>query len=367
MRKWQADGDVPAFRLAIFSDSQLFGGAEASVAAYLAELSPRIDVVVMGVDAAVVRSIADSRPAATSVVVPPVRGKWDLRSIAAQWHAIRSVRPDIFQPNLVSPSACRYAILGALLTKGVRIVAFEHLPVHTDAWTQRLLKRLTSRSFAAHVAVGVKAARETERFDHLPAGSVRTIYNGVPDRPVTQLTRPFAGPAVGSIGRLDPQKGHDVLLRAIAQLPGVGAIIVGDGPERERLEDVTRTLGIEDRVVFAGWRSDARDFLSTFDVFVLPSRFEGFPLVVLEAMLARLPVVATDVGSVGEAVADGETGLIVPPDDPAALTLALRTLLGDAPRREQFGEAGRRRALDFTPARMAREFETLYDELLLSD
>ena len=141
-------------------------------------------------------------------------------------------------------------------------------------------------------------------------------------------------------------------------------MIVGDGPERERLERLAASLGIAQRVAFEGWQSDARDFLTTFDVFVLPSRFEGFPLVLLEAMLAGLPVVATDVGSVAEAVQDGETGLLVPPDDVQALNEALHTLLDDPDLRRKLGDAGRARALEFSPARMAREFEALYAEVL---
>src|SRR5438445_48607 len=81
-------------------------------------------------------------------------------------------------------------------------------------------------------------------------------------------------------------------------------------------------LRLSERVRFEGWREDPRRYLTTFDVFALPSRFEGFPLAIIEAMLARLPVVATRVGSVPEAVADGETGLLVGPEDPAALAAA---------------------------------------------
>jgi glycosyltransferase involved in cell wall biosynthesis len=356
--------DAEPFRLVVFSDAQLLGGAEASVATYLTELSAEVEVIVMGVAREVVDWIGGHRPGTASYLVPPVRDKWDVSSIAAQWRAVRGVRPDIFQANLIAPSACRYAILGALMTKGVRVVAFEHLPVHTDAWTQRRLKELTAPFFAAHVAVGENAAREVERLARRPRGTVRTIHNGVRDRPLAQLPRPFAGLTVGSIGRLDPQKGYDVLLRSLAELPDVGAVIVGDGPERDRLESLARRLGIDARVVWPGRRADARDHLTTFDVFVLPSRFEGFPLVLLEAMLAGVPIVATDVGSVTELVRDGETGLVVPPDDVEALTHAVRTLIDEPGLRREFGQRGRPLALEFSPARMARDFEALYRELL---
>jgi glycosyltransferase involved in cell wall biosynthesis len=364
MSERNARDGVPAFRLAIFSDSPLRGGAEVSIATCLRELSPSIDVVVMGVDPGVVGWIADHRPGAERWVVPAVRGKWDFRSIAAQWRAVRAIRPDIFQPNLISPSACRYAIVAALLTRGVRVVALEHLAVHTDAWTQRRIKQLSARFFAAHIAVGEKAARVLEQESGRPPGAIRVIHNGVADRPLAQAPRFFPGPTVGTIGRLDPQKGHDVLLRSLADLPGVSAVVVGDGPAQLELSALANELGISERVVFAGRRDDARELLTTFDVFALPSRFEGFPLVLLEAMLARLAVVATDVGSVTEAVVDGETGLVVAPDDPAALTAAIRSLLEAPDARRTFGEAGRARALGFSPGRMARDFEALYEAVL---
>ena len=119
-----------------------------------------------------------------------------------------------------------------------------------------------------------------------------------------------------------------------------------------------------DRAHFVGWSDEPRRHLEALEVFVLPSRFEGFPLAVVEAMLAELPVVASDVGAVREAVLDGRTGLLVPRDDPEALAAAVRELLADPARRRAMGAAGRTLALErYTAAAMARRFESLYDEL----
>src|SRR5207302_6028335 len=114
---------------------------------------------------------------------------------------------------------------------------------------------------------------------------------------------------------------------ALATRPDAALVLVGDGPERRSLAALAGDLGLDDRVLFAGWQTQPRRYLTTVDVFALPSRFEGFPLAVVEAMLAELPVVASAVGSVPEAVREGETGLLVPPDDPARLAAALRRLL----------------------------------------
>ena len=134
------------------------------------------------------------------------------------------------------------------------------------------------------------------------------------------------------------------------------------------LEGLARELGVSDRVEWRGWQEEPRSSLSSLDVVAFPSRFEGFPLAILETLLARSAVVATDVGSISEAVIDGETGLLVPPDDSAALAAAIRRLLTDGPLCSRLGENGRRLVLErFTAEHMTRAFESLYDELLRED
>jgi glycosyltransferase involved in cell wall biosynthesis len=348
-------------RIALYTDSTLFGGAETSLGHLLAELDPELELVVLGVDRHVVERLARRRPGAAAEVLPAVRTKRDAGAFRAHVRALRRLRPDVLHANLTTPASCRYALLAAALVPGVRAVAVEQLPYPLDGRLQLALKRFTSARLAAHVAVGEQAARDVERFVGLPPGSVRTIRNGVPDLELEPLPRPFAGPTIGSLGRLDRQKGFDLLLRALAELPAVALVLVGDGPERAALERQATDTGLTPRVLFAGWQEEPRRHLTTFDAFVLPSRFEGFPLSVVEAMLAGLPVVASRVGSVPEAVRDGETGLLVPPEDPHALATALRRAL-DEP---ALGRRGRELAREqFTSSAMAGAFEALYREIL---
>jgi glycosyltransferase involved in cell wall biosynthesis len=244
------------------------------------------------------------------------------------------------------------------------MVAVEQLPHASESRVHRGFKRASSRRLAAHVAVGTGSAREVERLAGLPPGSVRTIHHGVPDLPLGNAPRPAAGFVVGSIGRLDRQKGLDVLVDALPSVPDAFALLVGDGPERCDLLDRAAAAGVEDRLEVTGWRDDARSFLGALDAYVLPSRFEGFPQAVVEAMLAERAVVASDVGSVSDAVVDGETGLLVPPDDAEALAAALRRLRDDEPLRAALGRRAREKALaEFSPSRMARAYEALYEEI----
>jgi glycosyltransferase involved in cell wall biosynthesis len=185
---------------------------------------------------------------------------------------------------------------------------------------------------------------------------VRIIANGVaitPEDPAVRARvrsefRLGDEPVLLATSRLHPTKGHRDLLAAVAQLrqtsPRVRLLLVGDGVERPHLEEQARGLGLGDAVRFTGFRDDVTALLQAADLFVLPSLREGMPNAALEAMAAGLPIVACAVDGVPEAVADGETGLLVPPGSPDALADALGRLLADRARAERLGRAGRDRA-----------------------
>lgn len=348
-------------RLTVYSDAEHLGGAEISLRHLLATLGSDFDVAVIATTDAIGRFLADARPGTVLEVVPPVRRKTDLRRLVALRRAIARTRPEIFHANLHSLHSCEYALVAAETLRGIAVVAVEHSLVTPTTRLALLLKRWTSRRLSAHVAVGDAAAREVERNAGLSPHSVKTIHNGVPDDATTPLPRFTTAPVIGTIARLDPIKGLDVALEALSSLAGVHLVIAGDGPELPRLMEQADRLGLEDRVHLLGWTDRARDLLGGFDVFVLPSRSEAFPLTVIEAMLARRPVVATSVGGVAEAVVDGVTGLLVPPGDPQALAAAVESLLSNPERRSEMGRCGRDRALDhFGVATMARSYENLY-------
>lgn len=352
-------------KLVAYTDNSELGGADLSMAHVLERLDPAIDVTVLGVSPTIVERIAAVRPTASTRVVRRPSSGHDVRSLAAHLTAIRELAPDVMHANLSSPWSCQYAIAAAALVRRTRVVAVYQLAVPPLSERQRRMKRLTARGIDRHVGVGERTSRQVEELIGLPHGSVRTIHNGVPDGQFQPLPRSLPGALIGAIGRIEEQKGFDVLIRALAEIEEGSLVLVGDGSERSALEELARSVGVADRVVWAGWSEDARSYLGSFDVFVLPSRFEGFPLVLLEAMLARSAVVATDVGSVAETVFDGETGLLVPPEDPAALARAIKRLLADDDLRRRLGDRGRRLVLDrFTAAHMTRAFESLYAEVL---
>jgi glycosyltransferase involved in cell wall biosynthesis len=176
---------------------------------------------------------------------------------------------------------------------------------------------------------------------------------------------------IGIVAALERRKGHDVLLRALARLreavPRACCLVCGDGSERASLERLADELGVRGLVRFLGEQRQIADVLAALDVFVQPSRYEGLGVAVLEAMAAGLPVVASRVGGIPEAVQEGKTGLLVAKEEPEALAAAIAELLQDPARAARMGAEGRRRVLaEFSMEAMADRYERLYQDLIRS-
>lgn len=377
---------LTGMRLTAFTDSDQVGGAEISLANLLGALDPGIQISVMGTDESVIRRIASARRDASTILVPSISGVRDLRAIQATRRALKADHCDILHLSLSTPWACRYAILAAATIPRIKSVAVEQLVMPLPTKRVRFLKRWSSKTLAAHIAVGRASARDLEEDAGLPSGSIRTIHNGVPAQDSTQdstqdnaqgkqaRSRPTqsAQSAIRSdmqrlvtLARLDHVKGLDLLQDALAGLPDVCAVVVGEGPERENLEKRSIELGLNERFSLLGWSDDARAILDDADLFVLPSRAEGLPLSICEAMFAELAVVACDVGSVTEVVNHGVTGLVVPADDSSALREAIASLLANEPMRRAMGSAGLEVATaEFTAEAMARKYEDVYSQIM---
>lgn len=249
---------------------------------------------------------------------------------------------------------------------------------------ERFLARFSDRVIVTSDAVGrMFEARDGER-----APNVRKIPNGVdpgafrpgePDGRIhAELGFPAGAPLVGVVCRLDAWKGVDVFLRAAASVRAaapdarfvvVGGPIEGQEAHARELATLATTLGLTDVVRFTDWRyrpSDMPDVYRALSLLVLPSRQpEPFGLVLLEAMATARPVVATDHGGPREICVPGETGLLVPPDDPARMADAIRWMLEHRDRARAMGEAGRRRVETlYDVGGTVRAIEALYDELL---
>ena len=322
--------------LAAYTDAETSGGAERCLTTILAGLPPSFRVTVVATDAAVAEAIADGCGAAEIALVEPAEKFYDAGAVRAHRRVLGRLRPELCVVNLRTPYAAPHGTVAALLIPRLRVVAVEHSALPSRSRAARSLKRLSSRRLAAHVAVSERTARTIADDAGLPSGRITVVPNGVPEPAGGTLDLGVRRPVVGSVGRLDHLKGFDVLIDALAHVPDVTAVLAGDGPAREALLQRARDRRVADRFRILGWQQEIGPFLRSLDVFVLPSRLEGMPLSVLEAMATGTPLVATDVGGVREAVASGETGLVVPPDDAPALAEAIRQLADDEQIRGRF-------------------------------
>jgi glycosyltransferase involved in cell wall biosynthesis len=349
------------------------GGAQTYVGQLLPALTERYDVVVAAHGPGPLRDAArdaGARFVALRQVRRDLNPARDLLGLLELIVLIRRERPDLVHAN-----SSKAGVLGRLaaLVAGTRVRAFT---VHGWAFkayagAAAALFRWADRLLAPATTVTI-CVSETERAAGLAARTCRAARTVVIPNAVDVERAPRAAltgdpPRIVTVGRLAAPKDPLTLVRA---LPALGArdcslAFVGGGPEQPRVEAELRAHGLGDRVELLGERRDVPDLLAAADVFVLASRSEGAPLSVLEAMAAGLPVVASAVGGVPELVAAGETGLLVPPGDPAALAAALARLLDDATLRRRMGAAGRSRARDRfdLPALRAAHLELYAREL----
>jgi glycosyltransferase involved in cell wall biosynthesis len=272
------------------------------------------------------------------------------------WRVRRTTRKaDLVHTHLVHADV--YGAIGARV-----LVSTKHNDDPFRAGAFRFAERALARRASRIIAITHALARfQVERVG-LPADKVEVIHYGLDELPAAWGTNPLddvprTEPLVLAVCRLEPQKGVDVAIRALREIPNAQLVVLGEGPQRAELE---RLAG--DRVHLVGRVPNVAAWLRRADVLVHPVRWEGFGLALLEGMLASLPVVATRVSSIPEIVVDGETGLLVPPDDPAALASAVARVLNDP---GDYGERGRKRARqEFSVTRMADRTLAVYEKAL---
>ena len=240
----------------------------------------------------------------------------------------------------------------------------------------RLAYRLMANVPDAVFAVSEQVRRHCIEVDKINPSRVQTVYNGLDlaDWNATHAPKSPNQVLITTVGNIRRVKGHDVFIKAAAslapQFPEASFSIAGDVLDPAyfaELEALVRDLNLTGRFRFTGGIANLHEHLASADIFVLPSRSEGFSNAIVEAMAASLPVVATDVGGNAEAVQEGLTGSLVPPDDPAALAAAIARLLTDPSQAKAMGEAGRHLASEnFTAEAMMRRITATYQSLLSS-
>jgi glycosyltransferase involved in cell wall biosynthesis len=307
----------------------------------------------------------------------------DWREIMRLSSVLRRERIDIVHCHMAIASACaspiaRLSRVPVLIeTAHGREIWREGKRLRGSFWVDRQVGRLTDRFIAVSEAV----ARHLIENKRIPIHKITVIRNG---RDLSQyqpancaqarearveLLLEQEAPVILMLARFSIEKGHRLLIESVRQLisrwPQLIVLLAGDGPLENEIKAQCARFGLANNVRFLGYRSDTQKLLAAADIVVLPSRIEGLPLVAVEALASGRAVVGTAVGGTPEVVIDGDTGLVVPPEDPIRFGEALESLLCDPERRKRMGTRGRKLVEERFDVRSQVERTTaLYSELL---
>lgn len=293
---------------------------------------------------------------------------------------LQSVRPTVIHVHRYRETVLAAAAL--LQHAGPALVRTVHgLPEPYRGWKAVKMALYRGMEWAAirmsrAVLIAVSADVGASVRRTFPHATVHVVPNGIDesrilpirDRAVTRREWGISddAPVIGFLGRLAPIKGADLFfqmaLRLGREFPELHAVLVGEGQQREELEARARGMGLG-QIHFLGHREDIGDTLRAIDVVVMPSRHEGLPLILLEAMAAGRPIVASAVGGIPEVVENGRSALLVPPGSVDALTQATRTVLIDPPRAEALAQTARRVVAGYTAQRMTAQVIAVYRAL----
>lgn len=266
--------------------------------------------------------------------------------------------------------------IGAMLSGVNTIVHTDHARDFPDKYRYMLAERVISHFAYKIVGVSDHTAYNLMKYEKINKNKIVTIENGIDgskyeikidrDRKRKELGIANAGPIIGLGVRLTKQKGISYLLQAMPQLiklyPGITLVIAGDGDQKIPLQNVAKQLNIDGHVIFLGARLDIPQLLKLFDIYVLPSLWEGLPLVLLEALAAECPIIATNVGGINKLIENNSTGLLVDSKDSKQLSLAIIKMLNDDKFRNSCILSGKELFnKKFSADIMTRKYERLYD------
>ena len=364
-------------RVLFVSTSTTVGGAEKTLCALATLLGgghQTAGVVSLKAEGEYGRKLRAQGLSVRSLGVVNVPAPGDVGRLAA---VIDELKPDLVHALMYQAiQLCRLA--KSKTKRPFKLVSSPRVTYRTRSAFTRLVDRVLKGRDELLIAESESSRQYLVRVMGYDSSKVKVIHNGVDlagwpasklDRQRRRMELRLAGGdiLIGAVGRLDEQKGFHHLVSAMPKLKGLPLklVVLGAGPERARLEQLIKWFKLEDCVFLPGEQGEIASWLSAFDIFCLPSLWEGLPNALLEAMALGVPIVASAVDGVPEAITDGSTGRLVPPGDVPALAAALRELAEDPKLRERLGANAKTQVAErFTIRRMIADYEAAYTDVL---
>lgn len=308
----------------------------------------------------------------------------DLKTFLDIWRIIKKKSPEI-----VHTHSSKAGLLGRLAAKLARIPIVVHTPHghvffgYFGSFKTKIfiiLERFVSRITDKIIALTNEEKKDYIKFRIANEDKFDVIYSGIEldkfkelseDKKqnfVKELGIPEKSLIIGTVGRLVPVKGHEFLIKAakyiISKYPEAFFVFTGDGPLEQNLKRQALELGINNNIIFLGWRSDAAKIISVYDIFALPSLNEGMGRVLAEAMALGKPIVGSNVGGIPDLVTHGKNGFLVPVRNSEKLAKYIRILIKNKEQREKMGQVGKEMVKNFSKEKMVEKIANLYEELL---
>ena len=373
-RNGSGQNDLPHVLLIIDQFSTTLGGGERAILQLASQLPEH------GFQASILTFLLDPESPALQkmttapIYLLPLRRTYGIRALRAAIQLREFIkREGVVIVHTAFESSDLWAGFVTRATSGAKLVWSRRDMGILRERKHRIAYHLMARIPHAVMAVSEEVRQYCVQMDGINPARVHTIHNGLNfERFADARSRSRNGQHVVSVGNIRRVKGHDIFIRAVAliaqRFPRATFSIAGEVLEPQYFQELLTlidSLGLADRFQFEGGVTNIPSFLANADIFVLPSRSEGFSNALIEAMAASLPVIATRVGGNPEAIEDGVTGLLVPPEDPDGLADAMQQLLSDSERSSAMAEAGRRLAIrEFSSDRVVSEVASIYNRLL---
>ena len=306
-----------------------------------------------------------------------MRGDFDPLTILKVAGIIKSRKIDFIFTNM--DKELRFAGIAARLVNKKNVICLKGVdrPLKNN-----LRYRFTYNSLASKIVVNSEATKNSllESAPWLNLNRIRVIYHGInPDEFLPEATEdlrntlgiPLHNPLIGFVGRLNIQKGITYILQAfekvLKRIPETHLLMVGEGDLKEKIETTAKDKGFSNNIHIVGFRDDIPNVMRTIDLLILPSVWEGFGIVLIEAMASQKPCITTDISSMPEIVVNGKTGVVVPPKNAGQLSEAIIDLIGNPSKANKMGIQGRKVVeAKFTLKKMIDQYEQLFSEMQYS-